>query len=77
MKWNEILRDIMEKKEIGPKIVADRLGKKSNVISERLSQENISIVKFNEMLQVSDYKLVVMPQSARVPADCYVVETLK
>lgn len=68
---------IMSHQDMGTKKLADRLGKKSNVISERLTQDNISIVKLNEMLQVLDYKIVIMPQEARVPAGSYVVEKTK
>lgn len=77
MKTTEIIRDIMSHQDMGTKKLADRLGKKSNVISERLTQDNISIVKLNEMLQVLDYKIVIMPQEARVPAGSYVVEKAK
>lgn len=49
-------------------------GKKSNVISERLSQENISVGKMMEMLRVLEYKVVIMPRDAKMQDGWYEVE---
>ena len=49
-------------------------GHKSNVISERLSQENISVKLLNEMLRVMNYKVVVMPREARIPEGGHEIE---
>ncbi len=62
MKATEIVRVIM--KENGVKVVslADKLRIKSNVLSERLSQNNISIAKLDEMLRMMDYKIMIVPR---------------
>lgn len=75
MKANEIIRKVMELKEVKPSMLASRLNIKNNVLSERLGQKNISIDKMNEMLRVLDYKIVVVPREARVPEEGFEIET--
>jgi len=75
MKANEIIRKVMELKEVKPSMLASRLNIKNNVLSERLGQKNISIDKMNEMLRVLDYKIVVIPRKARVPEEGFEIET--
>lgn len=74
MKANEAVRKAME--ETGTKVadIAFMTKRKSNVISERLTQDNISIDKLNEMLRVMNYKIVVMPREVRLPEGGYEVE---
>ena len=52
----------------------DKLKVKSNVLSERLSQDNISIVKLDEMLRLMDYKIVIVPRETREQEGWYRVE---
>lgn len=66
MKVTEIIRMVMNLTGVKPSILASRLGIKNNVLSERLSQTNISVVKLNEMLRVLDYKVVVVPSDRRL-----------
>lgn len=75
MKANEIIREVMKLKEVKPSVLASRLNIKNNVLSERLSQKNISIDKMNEMLRVLDYKIVVIPRESRVPEDGFEVNS--
>lgn len=74
MKTVEAVRMIMEQQNLGVNKLASRLNKKPNVISERLSQENISIVKLNELLRVLDYKTIIVPRDASVPKGGYEIE---
>ncbi len=62
MKATEIVRIVMKNKGIKVVSLADKLKIKSNVLSERLSQENISIVKLDEMLRLMDYKIMIVPR---------------
>ena len=62
MKATEIVRQIMKTKEVRVAALADKLIIKSNVLSERLSQGNISIVKLDEMLRLMDYKIMIVPR---------------
>ena len=71
MKATDIIRDIMEKKEVKPSMLADRLKIKNNTLSERMTQKNISVLKLGEMLRAMDYKLIVIPRNARIPEEGY------
>lgn len=71
MKTSEALREIMKSQNVGVSKLSDRLGKKPNVISERLGQENISISKLEEMLKVLDCKLVIVPRDVSTPKGGY------
>lgn len=74
MKTGDAVREVMKIKEVGVNQMADRLGKSPRLVSERLSQQNISITKLNEMLKVMDYKILIVPRSTRVPSDGFEVE---
>ena len=74
MKTVEAVREIMEQQNLGVNKIANRLNKKPNVISERLSQENISIVKLNELLRVLDYKTIIVPRNTTIPKGGYEIE---
>ena len=63
MKTNEAVRAIMSEQGVGTSTLASRIGKTPRLVSDRLSQENISIDKLNEMLRVLDYKVVIVPRS--------------
>lgn len=67
VKAAEVIRAIMARNSIKVSTLAARLNIKSNVLSERLSQPNVSMNKMNEMLRAMDYKIVVLPREARIP----------
>lgn len=67
MKATLALKEVMKLREVKPAVLCDRLNIKSNVLSERFKQDNISVVKLNEMLKAMDYKIVVVPRDARLP----------
>jgi hypothetical protein len=74
MKANEAVRKVMA--ATGTKVadIAFQTKRKSNVISERLTQDNISVEKLNEMLRVMNYKLVVVPRESRLPEGGFEIE---
>lgn len=77
MQATEALREVMKLQNVKPADLRYRLGipkEKSNVLSERFKQKNISITKLNEMLKVMDYKILIVPRSTRVPSDGFEVE---
>ena len=63
----EAIKEIMKLKDIRPAVLCDRLKIKSNVLSERFKQKNVSVEKLNDMLRAMDYKVVIVPRDARVP----------
>lgn len=74
MKAGDAIKKVMSEKSVKVAQMAYMTGKKSNVISERLSQENISVGKMMEMLRVLEYKVVIIPRDAKMQDGWYEVE---
>ena len=70
----EAVKEIMKLKDIRPAVLCDRLKIKSNVLSERFKQKNVSVEKLNDMLRAMDYKVVVVPRESRIPEGGYEIE---
>lgn len=70
----EAVKAIMKIKEVRPSMLCDRLGIKSNVLSERFKQKNVSVEKLNEMLRAMDYKIVIVPRETRTPSGGFDIE---
>lgn len=70
----EAVKEVMKIRDVRPAVLADRLGIKSNVLSERFKQKNVSVSKLNEMLRLMDYKVVIVPRGTRLPDDGFEVE---
>jgi hypothetical protein len=70
----EAVKEIMKLKDIRPAVLCDRLKIKSNVLSERFKQKNVSVEKLNDMLRAMDYKVVVVPRDSRIPEGGYEIE---
>jgi hypothetical protein len=70
----EAVKEIMKLKDIRPAVLCDRLKIKSNVLSERFKQKNVSVEKLNDMLRAMDYKVVVVPRDSRVPEGGFEIE---
>lgn len=67
----DIIRNIMEKEDVKPSALAERLKIKNNTLSERMTQKNISVRKLNEMLKAMNYKMVIVPQDVQVEDGWY------
>ena len=70
----EAVKEIMKLKDIRPAVLCDRLKIKSNVLSERFKQKNVSVEKLNDMLRAMDYKVVAVPRDARIPEGGFEIE---
>jgi hypothetical protein len=70
----EAVKEIMKLKDIRPAVLCDRLKIKSNVLSERFKQKNVSVEKLNDMLRAMDYKVVVVPRDSRIPEGGFEIE---
>lgn len=70
----EAVKEVMKIKEVRPAVLCDRLKIKSNVLSERFKQKNVSVEKLNEMLRAMDYKVVIVPRETKVPDGGFEVE---
>lgn len=74
MKSMEIVKKIMDEKEIKPSVLAARLNILRNTLSSRFAQENVSVDKLAEMLRAIDYKIAIVPRDTRTPTGGYEVE---
>ena len=70
----EAVKEIMKLKDIRPAVLCDRLKIKSNVLSERFKQKNVSVEKLNDMLRAMDYKVVAVPRETRIPEGGFEIE---
>lgn len=70
----DAVKEIMKLKDVRPAVLCDRLKIKSNVLSERFKQKNVSVEKLNDMLRAMDYKVVVVPRDTRLPEGGYEIE---
>lgn len=70
----EAVKEIMKRKEVRPSTLYEALGIKSNVLSERFKQKNVSVSKLNEMVRLMDYRVVLVPSDKSLDNDCIEVE---
>lgn len=70
----EAVKEIMKRKEVRPSTLYEALGIKSNVLSERFKQKNVSVSKLNEMVRLMDYRVVLVPSDKPLDDDCIEVE---
>jgi len=70
----EAVKEIMKRKEVRPSTLYEALGIKSNVLSERFKQKNVSVSKLNEMVRLMDYRVVLVPSDKSLDDDCIEVE---
>jgi len=70
----EAVKEIMKRKEVRPSTISEALGVKSNVLSERFKQKNVSVSKLNEMVRLMDYRVVLVPSDKPLDNDCIEVE---
>lgn len=70
----EAVKEIMKRKEVIPSTLYEALGIKSNVLSERFKQKNVSVSKLNEMVRLMDYRVVLVPSDKPLDDDCIEVE---
>ena len=81
MNGREIIKDIMTKLNISNSTLANRLGITPAALWDRIDtqprkgkpRKDIPVSLLSEMVQVMDYKVVVIPSTARVLKDGYVI----
>jgi DNA-binding Xre family transcriptional regulator len=74
MKTMDIIKEIMEKKDIRAIDLAKRLGISAQALNGRFTQKNVSVDKLNDMLKMMDYRIVIVPNSTKLPNGGYEVE---
>lgn len=81
MNGREIIKDIMAKQNITNSTLANRLGITPAALWDRIDtqprkgkpRKDIPVSLLSEMVQVMDYKIMVVPSNARLPKDGYVI----
>ena len=81
MNGREIIKDIMSRFNITNATLANRLGITQAALWDRIDtqprtgkpRKDIPVSLLSEMVQVMNYKVVVIPSTARVPKDGYVI----
>ena len=63
----DAVKQVMKLKQVRPTDICESLGIKSNVLSERFKQKNVSITKLNEMLALMGYKIAMVPADTELP----------
>lgn len=77
MKPMEAVKEVMKRTNFSVNALAEGMGmekKKANVLSQRFTQDNVSVKKLDEMLRVMGYKIVVMPANKATPSDSFRIE---
>ena len=74
MKANKVIREVMKRQNEKVASLADKLGLVPNVLSQRLTQENISTNKLDEMLRAMGYKIVVVRRGVREQEEWFRIE---
>ena len=64
----------MDKNGVGLMELAGKTGKSKQATWERLSQENISVAKLNELLSVMGYKVMIVPEDVQASDGWYEAE---
>ena len=70
MRGREAIKEVMSKKGLSNADVAKRLNISNAALWERLNNKNVKDIPvslLSEMLRVMDYKVMIVPSSARMP----------
>lgn len=71
VKAMEAIKAIMSLKGVRPSDICRELNIKSNVLSQRFQQENISVTKLDEMAKLMEYKIVMVPSETELSDDYF------
>lgn len=77
MKSKDIIKAIMASKEVGNAALAHRLGITPAAMWDRLNNKTVkelSVATVSDIVKSLDYKVVIVPRSARVPEGGYEVD---
>lgn len=74
MKSGEAVRLIMNNKDISVTKLADRMGRSSRLVCDRIAAKNIIMNNLAEMLRVMDYKIVVVPSDTKLQDDWFEID---
>ena len=78
MNSKKAVREIMNRKGIGTRQMADMLNTNMQMVCDRLSESksvNLSVEKLNDFLSKLDYKIVLVPNDVKMKNDWYEVDS--
>lgn len=70
----DAVKKVMELREVRHIDLCNQLDIKSNVLSKRYTQTNVSVSKLKEMLSILNYKVVIMPVNEPLPENSFEIE---
>lgn len=70
----DAVKKVMELRGLRTMDLAGKLNIKSNVLTKRYTQQNVSVEKLNEMLRPMSYKVVIMPETSEIPDGAFTIE---
>lgn len=70
----DAVKRVMELRGLRTMDLAEKLNIKSNVLTKRYTQQNVSVEKLNEMLRPMNYKVVIMPETSEIPDGAFTIE---
>ena len=74
MKTNEIIREMMSKRNVRNIDLADELGVSPTALVNRLNRGVLSITVLGKMMEIFGYKIVLVPKETKLGADWYDVD---
>lgn len=77
MKGKEIIKEMMNNAGVTNATMASRLNISSAALWDRLNNKknkDLSLTILCQMVNLLDYKVVIMPRTRKVPEDAYIVE---
>lgn len=80
MRGRDILKEVMSIQNLANADIAKRLGVSNATIWERLNNKNVKDIPLSlmvTMLRAMDYKIVVVPNKARIPDGGILVDDVK
>lgn len=78
MTGREIIKAIMEKKNVSNAKMAHRMGIKPTAMWDRLNSskiKDIPLATLDDMVRVLDYKVLIVPNESKCPKDGFEVES--
>ena len=74
MTHSEVIKEIMKAKSMTLSEIAYKTNKSLRLISDRVNTStSINLKNLEELLDVLDYKIVIMPNSGKLPKNAYAI----
>lgn len=75
MKKEKIIKALLISQGVSQKVIAERLNVGQTTLNSRINRGNISVDLLLKILDAMNCKLVIVPDSAKLPKEAYEVTT--